>query len=145
MIEKLKKQFKEEFGALPRLPTSIVLNDGVFEVSKELKNTVFKIKPLSIGLLLWDKYNFSQAFLEFNKKRINNYLILNEKSSFLITCGRKLLKKGIIKRKGRGNTYAAMNERKEIIGVINFKDKTYKNKINIGSYLEQDKLKRVVF
>lgn len=145
MLDLIKKKFKEEYGAEPLIPeNSVVFESKLFETSNSLKSLKFKIKPLSKGLLLWDKYP-THSFLDYNKNRIKNYIVLNEKSSFLITCGRKLLKKGIIKKSGKGNVFAAFNEKKEIVGVIQFKNKTYNNKVNIGVYLDQDRLKKVIF
>ncbi len=146
MISELKKRFEKDFGVNPVIPYNVISeNDKLFEVSDELMNIKFKIQPISMGLLLALKNKPTHPLIELNKNKIKNYIILNDKSSFLFTCNRKLLKKGIVEKKGNGPTYAAMNKKREVLGVIRFKNKIYSNVDNIGYYLEQDKLKKVIF
>lgn len=145
MIDEIKEEFKKDFGAEPLIPkNSIVFDNKLFQVSEALKDAKLKIKPVSKGLLLYNNYA-TQAFLDYNKKRLKNYMILNEKSSFLLTCGRRVFLKGIIEKKGNSGVYAAFNENREVLGVVKYKDKKYTNAVSIGCYMNQDRLKRVIF
>ena len=74
-----------------------------------------------------------------------DYLVLNEKSSFLFTCNRIIFIKGVVKKKGNGPNYAVFNEKNELLGIA-FREKLgLKNKVNIGYYLSQDRMKEPVF
>jgi len=55
------------------------------------------------------------------------------------------MKKGIVKKKGNGPVYAAMNEKGEILGIIEYRDNIYSNKVNIGYYFEENKMDEVIF
>jgi ribosome biogenesis protein Nip4 len=139
----MKEDFKINKLILPK--HFIIRNNMLFEVSEKLKNYNFKIKSLKGGLLLSNKNKPTQRLLELNKKRIKNYIILNDKSSFLFTCGRRVLKKGMVERKGRGPYYLAMNENGEVLGIVKYSDNKYNNLVNIGVYHKQDSLKRILF
>ncbi|MBN1923269.1 MAG: hypothetical protein JW791_00740 [Nanoarchaeota archaeon] len=146
MISDLKKSFKNSFGVEPLLPKNIIIDkSSIYEVSKDLAGISFKIKPLSKGLMISINNKPCHELLRINRNRLKNYIVLNDKSSFLFTCNRKILKKGIVKKKGNGPEFAALNEKGEVLGVIIFKNKVYNNKVNIGYYLEQDKLKGLIF
>jgi len=145
MIEKIKVKFEEMFGVVPIFPENIVtLKNNVFAVSEELKNFKLIKHPLSVGVQLNDARSPTWELLNLNKNRIKNYLILNDKSSFLFTCNRKVLKKSITKKSGQGPYFVVMNKRKELLGIVKF-NREYSNVKNIGYYLDQDHLSSTIF
>ncbi|PIU88473.1 hypothetical protein COS64_03925 [archaeon CG06_land_8_20_14_3_00_37_11] len=146
MINNLSAKFEKDFGAAPIIPDNhVILGKSLFEISRELKNMEFRFKPLAEGLLLARGANPCARLLELNKTKLRNVIVLNEKSAFLFTCSRKVMKKGIVKKKGNGPVYAAMNEKGEILGIIEYRDNIYSNKVNIGYYFEENKMDEVIF
>lgn len=146
MIEDLKKEFKKEFGIEPLIPEPyIIKGDKLFEISEGVKRVSLKIEPLNQGLLLAYGSKPSHRLLEYNKNRVKNYIVLNDKSSFLFTCNRRVLKKGIVEKHGKGPVYAAFNQNKEVLGVIQYKKGVYHNRVNIGVYFKEDDLNEVIF
>ena len=106
---------------------------------------VLSIKPVSKGLVIFDKKTPYHYLLELNQDKVKNFLVLNEKSSFLFTCNRKLFSKGVIKRRGSGPLFLVLNERREILGLVNLTQSGFNTKIDIGYYLNQDNLDSVMF
>ncbi|MDD5054342.1 MAG: hypothetical protein PHG04_03110 [Candidatus Nanoarchaeia archaeon] len=145
MINQAIKSFEKDFGCEPIFPKNCgIFNDSIALMSRELKEMDFKISPFSKGAVLFKKHAFS-SLLEINKKRVKNFLVLNEKSSFLFTCGRTIFEKGVLKKKGKGPNYLVLNEKNEVLGVAFHEKSGLKNKVNIGYYLNQDKLSSPVF
>ena len=66
-------------------------------------------------------------------------------SSFLFTCGRKIFQKGVVKKSGKGPTYAVFNPRMELLGVAKQEKTGLENKRNIGYYLSEDDYNEPVF
>ncbi len=146
MFEIAKERFKKLFGVAPIFPkNTIEYNDSLCEVSEELKDIKLNIEPLSKGILLFKKGRIYKQLIEFNKRKIKNKIILNEKSSFLFTCGRRVLKKSMEKKSGKGRFFVALNQKEEVLGIIHFDGKEYKNKINIGHYIAESSEKEVRF
>ena len=83
--------------------------------------------------------------IDFNRKKIKDYLVLNEKSSFLFTCNRIIFFKGVNEKKGKGPNYVVLNQKSEILGIACREKTGLKNKVNIGYYLNQDNMKEPVF
>ncbi len=146
MIELAKERFKKLFGVYPIFPNNIIeYNDAIYEASKELKEIELKLEPISKGLLLFKKGRVYRRLIELNKKRVKNKIVLSDKSSFLFTCGRKVLRKGMEKKIGNGRFFVALNKREEVLGIVHFDGREYKNKINIGHYLLENSEKEVRF
>ena len=117
-----------------------------FEVSKELFNSSLKTgsRGVLLGCLKKDGFVPTQYFLEQNKDKIKNYVIIKEESEFLFTCGRDLFKKSVIEKTGSG-LFVVFNKEKEVLGLVKEEKGLYKNVLNIGLYLKEDKLGSVVF
>jgi hypothetical protein len=145
MINEAIKSFEKDFSITPSIPKNAEeFNESLIIMSDALKNLKLKGMPYSKGLIIFKKRAFSYL-VDFNKKKLNDYLVLNEKSSFLFTCNRTIFLKGVNKKKGKGPNYAVFNERKELLG-ISFREKTgLSNRVNIGYYLNQDRMKEPVF
>ncbi|VVB75227.1 Uncharacterised protein [Candidatus Tiddalikarchaeum anstoanum] len=150
MIDKFVKGFETRFGFKPNMPEHAIV-DGfkAFEVSKELYDKSFRIKPLSEGLLLATNRGGmvmpTQYFLSLNKDGFKNKIILDEKVSFLFTCGRRILKKSALRMTGRGPLYLVLNTRDEVLGLAQFKEKEYSNLVNIGEYFKENRMDAVDF
>lgn len=146
MLNELKFIFNEHFKVNPILPKNILIfKNKIYEVNNEIKNLNFKVNPDSVGLLLFDGKNIFKRLLEINQKNIKSILILNEKSSFLFTCGRTILKKSIIKKKGKGPFFIVFNSKKYILGIAKLEKKDFINIRNIGTYLKQDNTHKITF
>jgi ribosome biogenesis protein Nip4 len=145
MINEVIASFREDFSAEPSIPdNSEFFNDSLVLMSKELKNLKLKGPIFSKGLIIFKKRSFSYL-IDFNRKKIKNYLVLNEKSGFLFTCNRTIFIRGVNEKKGKGPNYIVLNEKNEILGIA-FREKDgLKNKVNIGYYLNQDNMKEPVF
>jgi len=145
MIDEVMKSFDKEFSVIPAIPKNAgEFNGSLVLMSEELKNIKLKGMPYSKGLIIFKKRAFGYL-IDFNKKNLANYLVLNEKSSFLFTCSRTIFIKGVNKKKGNGPNYAVFNERKELLGIA-FREKTgLVNRVNIGYFVNEDKFKEPVF
>ncbi|MDD4353550.1 MAG: hypothetical protein PHN56_03770 [Candidatus Nanoarchaeia archaeon] len=146
MFEDIIKSFKEEFSVEPSIPKNTeIFNDSLILMSEELKNLKLKNGQIfSKGLIIFKKKAFSYL-IDFNRKKLTNYLVLNEKSSFLFTCNRIIFQKGVNELKGKGPNFIVLNEKSEILGIAVREKTGLKNKVNIGYYLNQDRMKEPVF
>lgn len=146
MINEVITSFKEDFGAEPSIPKNTeVFNNSLILMSDDLKNLKLKMGQIfSKGLIIFKKKAFGYL-INFNKKKIKNYLILNEKSSFLFTCDRIIFLKGVKKKQGTGPNFVVFNDNDEILGIAHREKSGLKNKVNIGYYLSQDKMKEPTF
>lgn len=146
MIDDVIKSFKEDFAAEPSIPKNAeFFNDSLIIMSEGLKNLKLKSGQIySKGLIIFKKKAFSYL-ISFNKKKIKNYLVLNEKSSFLFTCNRTIFLKGVNKKQGRGPNYVVFNGNDELLGIAYREKSGLKNKVNIGYYLNQDNMKEPAF
>ncbi len=119
-----------------------------FETSKKLSERKSLLEKGYCGIILgYYKKGFkpTKYFLEKNKNKIKNYIIIKEKVEFLFTCGRDLFKESIIQEKGNGRLYVVFNKKKEVLGLSEKTKDVYKNILNIGLYLKEDSLKEIVF
>jgi ribosome biogenesis protein Nip4 len=145
MINEVIKSFIDDFSNEPIIPKNTeVFNNSLVLISENLKNLKLKGTIFSKGLIIFKKKSFSYL-INLNKKRLKNYLILNEKSSFLFTCNRIIFLKGVVKKNGKGPCYAVFNDNDELLGVAYHEKSGLKNKVNIGYYLNQDNLKEPLF
>jgi ribosome biogenesis protein Nip4 len=145
MLKELSQNFLKDFGSAPFVPKETEeFNGSIVLVSNALKNLKLKGVPLSKGLILFKKKCFA-SLIELNKKNIKNYLILDEKSSFLFTCNRKLFHRGVLKKSGKGPIYAVFNQKMELLGVAKREKSGLENKVNIGYYLSEDKHDEPIF
>jgi hypothetical protein len=145
MLKEMSQGFFNDFGSKPFIPKeSEEFNGSVVLVSNALKSLKIKGLPLSKGLILFKKKCFA-SLIELNKKSIKNYLVLDEKSSFLFTCSRKLFQRGVLKKSGKGPIYAVFNPRMELLGVAKRESSGLENKVNIGYYLSEDRHGEPVF
>jgi ribosome biogenesis protein Nip4 len=135
----------EDFSAEPVIPKNAeIFNGSLVLMSEELKNLKLKGAVYSKGLIIFKKRAFSYL-INLNRKKLKDYLVLNEKSSFLFTCNRTIFLKGVNEKKGKGPNYVVFNEKGEILGIA-YREKTgLKNKVNIGYYLNQDCMKEPIF
>jgi hypothetical protein len=146
MINNVIKSFNDDFSTEPKIPkNSEFFNDSLVLMSEELKNIKLKSGQIfSKGLIIFKKKAYSYL-INFNKKIIRNYLVLNEKSSFLFTCNRTIFLKSVIKKNGKGPNYVVFNDNDEVLGVA-FREKSgLKNRVNIGYYMNQDNMKEPSF
>ena len=145
MFERYKDFFLKNFGIVPIFPKNTAeFNGSLIDTSDELANFKFRIEPMFKGVVLFKKLPFL-SLLEINKNNVKNFVVLNEKSSFLFTCNRKLFSKGILKKKGKGPMFLVLNEKKEILGISYMSKAGFENKANIGYYMKQDNLNDVMF
>lgn len=149
MIKNLISGFEERFGFKPKLPKNIVFDNGkAFELNQGLMNAKFRTETMSRGILLATigrRVLPSQYLLDMNKHKFKNVILLEEKISFLFTCGRHILRKSILEKRGKGPIFLVINIYDEVLGLIELKNKEYKNIICIGDCFNEDKLRSVRF
>jgi len=145
MMSDVIRVMKKDFDCEPIIPKNAeFFKDSLVLMSNTLKDLSVKGPIISKGLVLFKKYAFSYL-LNLNKKKVNNYLVLNEKSSFLFTCSRIIFEKGVVKKRGRGPNYLVMNENLEVLGVAIYEKSGLKNRVNIGYYLKQNDFNEPIF
>ncbi len=110
-------------------------------VSEKLTAIIDKIDefPVHEGFFLGKivNKNFvpSPYILNLIKDKTNNYLVLNEKSSWLFICGRDIFSEGIIKNNNpKAKLFLVLNERDEVLGLCKKDKNQFKNLFDIGIF-----------